>query len=120
VVFSSVTDYGTVLGFVRENAIPVFADTAPGSINVDLKTIEAAMSDRTRAVVVVHKTGLMADMDPIVALAKRRGCLRPRWQGHHRLPQQESVGVARSGGSTPRCLMHHHKLAPTAPRKSDL
>src|SRR5437764_8689893 len=70
VIFSPITDYGTVLGFVRENLIPVFADTAPGSINVDANTIEAAVTDRTRAVVVVHKTGIVCDMDPIVALAR--------------------------------------------------
>jgi len=73
VVFSSITDFGTVLGFVRENVIPVFADSAPGSINVAATTVEAVLSDRTRAIVVVHKTGLVCDMDPIVALAKRRG-----------------------------------------------
>ncbi len=72
VIFSSITDYGTVLGFVRENLIPVFADTAPGSINVDARTIEAAITERTRAIVVVHKTGIVCDMDPIVELAKRR------------------------------------------------
>src|SRR5438477_3398697 len=72
VVFSCITDYGTVLGFVRENAIPVFADTAPGSINVDAGTIEAAITDRTRAIVAVHKTGILCDMDPIVELARRR------------------------------------------------
>src|SRR2546423_8348941 len=54
VIFSCITDYGTVLGFVRENVIPVFADTAPGSINVDAGAIEAALTDRTRAIVVVH------------------------------------------------------------------
>jgi dTDP-4-amino-4,6-dideoxygalactose transaminase len=75
VVFSSITDYGTVLGFVRENLIPVFADTALGSVNVDARTIEAVLTDRTRAIVVVHKTGLMCDMDPIVALAKKRGLM---------------------------------------------
>ena len=75
VVFSSITDYGTVLGFVRENLIPVFADTAPGSINIDAKTIERSMTDRTRAVVVVHKTGIVCDMDPIIALARRRNVM---------------------------------------------
>src|SRR3954466_4999593 len=34
IIFSPITDYGTVLGFVRENYIPVFADTAPNSINL--------------------------------------------------------------------------------------
>jgi dTDP-4-amino-4,6-dideoxygalactose transaminase len=73
VVFSPITDYGTVLGFVRENGIPVFADTAPGSINVDAAGLEAVLTDRTRAIVVVHKTGIVCDMDPIIALARRRG-----------------------------------------------
>jgi len=75
IVFSSITDYGTVLGFVRENYIPVFADTAPGSININAQTIEACITDRTRAIVVVHKTGLVCDMDPIVTLVKKRGLL---------------------------------------------
>ncbi len=73
VIFSPITDYGTVLGFVRENAIPVFADTGPASLLVDAKTIEPHITDRTRAIVVVHKTGLVCDMDPIMDLARRRG-----------------------------------------------
>src|SRR5438034_1297955 len=45
VIFSPITDYGTVLGFVRENAIPVFADTAPGSINVNANAIETCITN---------------------------------------------------------------------------
>jgi len=75
VIFSSITDYGTVLGFVRENAIPVFADTTPGSVLVDARTIEPLITDRTRAIDVVHKTGLVCDMDPIMALARRKKIL---------------------------------------------
>jgi len=75
IIFSSITDYGTVLGFVRENYIPVFADTAPGSINIEARTIDPCVTSRTRAIVVVHKTGLVCDMDPIVALAKKHKLL---------------------------------------------
>jgi dTDP-4-amino-4,6-dideoxygalactose transaminase len=75
IICSPITDYGTVLGFVRENYIPVFADTAPGSINLDAKTIEAKITDRTRAIIAVHKTGLVCDMDPIMALARRHKLL---------------------------------------------
>lgn len=75
IIFSPITDYGTVLGFVREDYIPVFADTAADSINLDARTIEPCISDRTRAIVVVHKTGLVCDMDPIVELARIRGLL---------------------------------------------
>lgn len=75
VIFSPVTDYGTIMGFIKNNCIPVFADTAPNSINVSAETIEPCITDRTRAIVVVHKMGLMCDMDPIMELAKKHGLL---------------------------------------------
>jgi len=75
VIFSSVTDYGTVLGFVKNNYIPVFADTFPDSINISAETIEPCITDRTRAIVVVHKTGKLCDMDPIMALAEKYNVL---------------------------------------------
>ncbi|MCE9591390.1 MAG: DegT/DnrJ/EryC1/StrS family aminotransferase [Planctomycetes bacterium] len=75
VIFSPVTDYGTLMGFIKEDIIPVFADTAPGSINLSAKTIEPCITGRTRAVVVVHKTGIICDMDPINALAKKHGLI---------------------------------------------
>ncbi|MBU0714886.1 MAG: aminotransferase class V-fold PLP-dependent enzyme [Verrucomicrobia bacterium] len=71
VIVSSVTDYGTILGLLVENYIPVFADTAPGTVNISAETIERCITDRTRAILVVHKTGLICDMDPILALAKK-------------------------------------------------
>ena len=73
VIFSPITDYGTIRGFIKSNYIPVFADAAPGTVNLSAKTIEPLITDRTRAIVVVHKTGIICDMDPINDLAKRRG-----------------------------------------------
>jgi perosamine synthetase len=73
IVVSPVTDYGTLQGIIRENYIPVFADTAPGTVNLSAETIEPVLSDRTRAIIVVHKTGIICDMDPILALAEKRG-----------------------------------------------
>lgn len=75
IVVSPLADYGTVMGWTKAGIIPVFADTAPGSPNVDAKTLEACFSNRTRGILVVHKTGLPCDMDPIIALARRRGVL---------------------------------------------
>ncbi|NSW89082.1 MAG: aminotransferase class V-fold PLP-dependent enzyme [Firmicutes bacterium] len=71
VIFSPITDYGTIMGFIKNNNIPVFADTEPGSVNVSAKTIEPCITDRTRAIVVVHMTGIICDMDPILELAKK-------------------------------------------------
>ena len=73
IIVSPVTDYGTVQGLISQNYIPVFADTAPGTINLSAETIESCISDRTRAILVVHMTGLICDMDPINELAERHG-----------------------------------------------
>lgn len=71
IIVSPVTDYGTIMGLVKENYIPVFADTAPGTVNLSAETIEPCITERTRAVMVVHKTGLICDMDAVNALAAR-------------------------------------------------
>jgi len=71
VIVSPITDYGTILGLLLENYIPVFADTEPENINISAKTIEPCITERTRAILVVHKTGLICDMDPINELAKK-------------------------------------------------
>jgi len=75
VIVSPITDYGTVQGLIKENYIPVFADTEPGTVNVSARTIEPCITERTRAVLVVHKTGLICDMDPINALAEEHGLI---------------------------------------------
>lgn len=75
VIFSPITDYGTCMGFIHENYIPVFADTAPGTVNISAETIEPCITDRTRAIVCVHKTGLLCDMDPIMKLAEKHNLL---------------------------------------------
>ncbi|MEW6756237.1 MAG: DegT/DnrJ/EryC1/StrS family aminotransferase [Candidatus Latescibacterota bacterium] len=73
IIVSPITDYGTVQGLIAQHCIPVFADTEPGTVNVSAATIEPCITDRTRAVLVVHKTGIICDMDPILALARRHG-----------------------------------------------
>jgi perosamine synthetase len=71
VIVSPITDYGTVMGLIKQQYIPVFADTAPGTVNISAETIAPLITDRTRAILAVHKTGLICDMDPIVALARQ-------------------------------------------------
>lgn len=73
VIVSPITDYGTVQGIIRENLIPVFADALPGTVNLGAETIAPCITNRTRAILVVHKTGALCDMDPINVLAQRHG-----------------------------------------------
>jgi len=52
-------------------ATPVFVDCLPGTANIDPALIEPAVSAKTRALVPVHLFGQMADMDPIMDIARR-------------------------------------------------
>jgi len=75
IIVSPVTDYGTVQGLINERFIPVFADTAPGTVNLSAETIAPCITERTRAILAVHKTGLVCDMDPINTLAAKHGLI---------------------------------------------
>lgn len=55
------------------HATPVFADIDPESLNLSVAAAEAAITPRTRAIVVVHFGGRPAEMDAFQALARRRG-----------------------------------------------
>jgi dTDP-4-amino-4,6-dideoxygalactose transaminase len=58
---------------VNAGAQPVFADVDADSGNISATTIAPVLSDKTRAIIVVHLGGWPADMDPILELAAPRG-----------------------------------------------
>ena len=55
----------------RTGATPVFVDIESNTYNIDPKAVEAAVTERTRAIVPVHLYGRPADMDPIMEVARR-------------------------------------------------
>lgn len=71
VITSPITDMGSVIGILYQNAIPVFADLDPHTYNMDPKSIEARITDKTKAILVVHLAGNAADMDEIMAIARK-------------------------------------------------
>lgn len=52
-------------------ADPVFVDSDPTTLNIDPKAIEAAITDKTKAIMPVHFAGLACDMEAIIAIAKK-------------------------------------------------
>src|SRR5690606_7060084 len=71
VITSPITDMGSIIGILYQNAIPVFADLDPSTYNMDPKSIEKKITDKTKAILVVHLAGNAADMDPIMGLARK-------------------------------------------------
>jgi dTDP-4-amino-4,6-dideoxygalactose transaminase len=68
--FTFVTSIGA---FVLRGAQPVFADVRPDTLNIDEAKLEALISPRTKAIVVVHYAGVACEMDAIMAIAGRHG-----------------------------------------------
>jgi dTDP-4-amino-4,6-dideoxygalactose transaminase len=73
VITSPFTFVATGGSIARLGARPVFVDIDPATFNLDPAKLEGAFSDRTKAVLPVHLFGLMAEMAPIMELAKHSG-----------------------------------------------
>lgn len=73
VLVPSHTFVATWLGVVHAGAVPVPVDVSPESGAWEVDAVEAAVGDRTRAIVPVHLYGHPVDLDPLLALAARRG-----------------------------------------------
>lgn len=65
------TFVATSLAIVKEGATPVYADIDPKTFNIDPKSIEKLVTNRTKAIFVVHYGGQVCDMDPIMDIANR-------------------------------------------------
>ena len=73
VIVPSFTFVSTVNAFVLRGASPVFVDVRPDTLNIDETAIEAAITNKTKAIVVVHYAGVGCEMDAIVDISERTG-----------------------------------------------
>jgi perosamine synthetase len=80
VITSPITDMGTLIAIMAQNAVPVFADVDPHSRNMTPQAIEAAITPRTKCLLVVHLAGNPVDMPAVMKIARR-----------HKLPVVEDL-----------------------------
>ena len=73
VILPTFTIISCIAQIVRSGATPVLVDSDPITWNMDVAQIEAKITPRTKAIMVVHVYGLPADVDPVLALAKKYG-----------------------------------------------
>ncbi len=75
VIMPSYTFVSTADAFVLRGAVPVFVDIRPDTMNLDEMLIEAAVTERTKAIVPVHYAGVSCEMDTICEIARKHRLL---------------------------------------------
>jgi len=71
VIMPAYTFVSTADAFVLRGAVPVFVDIRPDTMNIDENLIEAAITDKTKAIVPVHYAGVSCEMDKIMEIARK-------------------------------------------------
>jgi len=101
VIVPAYTFLATATAVVEANAVPVFADIELDTFNLDPNSVEALITPRTRAIIVVHFAGLPANMDAIMAIAKKRGLavIEDAAHAHGAIYRQQPVGSIGELGS---------------------
>ena len=75
VIMPAFTFVSTANAFVLRGAKIVFVDIRPDTMNIDENLIEAAITDKTKAIVPVHYAGVACEMDKILEIAKKHNLL---------------------------------------------
>ena len=71
VITSPVTDIGTVIGVLYQQAVPVFADLGASTHNLDAADVQRRITPKTKAIIAVHLAGNPCDLDALKSLANR-------------------------------------------------
>jgi len=73
VITTPFTFIATAEAIAYVGATPVFVDINPDTYNLDVELVEAAITDKTKAIVPVHIFGMPCDMGPLLSMAKQKG-----------------------------------------------
>ena len=75
IIMPSFTFVSTANAFVLRGGVPVFVDIRPDTLNIDESKIEAAITEKTKAIVPVHYAGVACEMDAIMKIANKHNLL---------------------------------------------
>jgi len=80
---------------LHHNAVPIFVDVRFDTINIDEDAIEAAITPKTRAILVVHLHGITVNMEKVCAVARKHGLkvIEDCCQAHGALFRDRKVGL---------------------------
>ena len=97
VITSPITDIGTVIGTLYQQAVPVFADLGRNTYNLDPDDVAKRITPKTKAIIAVHLGGNPCDMDALKSLADRNGLVliedcAQAWGAHYRGKPIGTVG----------------------------
>jgi perosamine synthetase len=70
VITTSMTFISTNHAILYNSAIPIFCDIEPDTLNIDTTQLESLVTEKTKAIVVVHYGGYAVDMDPVMSIAR--------------------------------------------------
>ena len=73
VITTPITDIGTVIGVIFQQGVPVFADLAANTYNLDPADVERRITPKTKAIIVVHLCGNPCDMQALKTIVDRHG-----------------------------------------------
>jgi len=101
VIVPAYTFQATATSALLANAIPIFADVQPHTMNIDPDSVAALITPRTRAIVPVHIAGLPADMARLAEIAEPRGIalLEDAAQAHGAVCRGRKVGSIGHAGA---------------------
>ncbi|HEY3458331.1 MAG TPA: DegT/DnrJ/EryC1/StrS family aminotransferase [Bryobacteraceae bacterium] len=72
IIVPPITDIGTILPILWQNAVPVFADVEPLTMTLDPKDVSRKITSKTRAIIAVHLAGQMCEMESLRKIADER------------------------------------------------
>ncbi|HEY0667079.1 MAG TPA: DegT/DnrJ/EryC1/StrS family aminotransferase, partial [Sphingobacteriaceae bacterium] len=95
VITSPYTDFGTISSIIGSRALAVMADLDPESYQLDAADVERKINKNTKAIMPVHMMGMPAEMDRIMAIAKKHNLkvIEDACQGNFARYQGKQVGT---------------------------